>query len=88
MDRQALRRDFYPFVYRRLQRTGVQFGRSRYWSPALAPMIEPAQVVRVHYHPGNPTCVWVSAGDNVLIEAKVVAGVALGEASRLKFKMS
>jgi putative transposase len=80
----TLRRDFYPFVYRRLQRTGVQFAQSRYWNPALAPLIHPTRMVKVHYHPDNPTCVWVRADDDILIEATVVAGVALGEARRAK----
>ena len=80
----TLRRDFYPFVHRQLQRTGVQFAQSRYWSPALAPLIHPARMVKVHYHPDNPACVWVRADDDILIEATVVAGVALGEAKRAK----
>jgi len=84
MDRATVRRDFYPFKYRRMQRTGVQFARSRYWNPALAPLIHPERMVRVHYHPDNPSCVWVRGEDNVLIEATVVAGVALGEGLRVK----
>jgi putative transposase len=84
MERAALRRDFYPFVYRRLQRTGIQFAKSRYWNSALAPLIHPTRMVKVHYHPDNPTCVWVRAEDDILIEAAVVAGVALGEAQRAK----
>ncbi|MCP1375162.1 Mu transposase C-terminal domain-containing protein [Dyella lutea] len=82
MERSTLRRDFYPFVHRRLQRTGVQFAQSRYWNPALAPLIHPNRVVKVHYHPDNPACVWVRADDDILIEATVVAGVALGEGKR------
>jgi putative transposase len=84
IERSALCRDFYPFVHRRLQRTGVQFAQSRYWSPALAPLIHPARMVKVHYHPDNSACVWVRADDDILIEATVVAGVALGEAQRAK----
>jgi putative transposase len=78
MDHTALRRDFYPFAYRRMQRTGIQFGKSRYWAPALAPLIYPERMVKVHYHPDNSLCVWVRGEENVLIEAAVVAGVALG----------
>ena len=84
IERSTLRRDFYPFVSRRLQRTGVQFAQSRYWNPALAPLIRPKRMVKVHYHPENPACVWVRADDDILIEATVVAGVALGEAKRAK----
>lgn len=84
IERSTLRRDFYPFVYRRLQRTGVEFARSRYWDPALAPLVHPTRMVKVHYHPDNPTCVWVRADDDILIEAVAVAGVALGEAQRTK----
>lgn len=88
MERSTLRRDFYPFVYRRLQRTGVQFAQSRYWNPALAPLIHPTRMVKVHYHPDNPACVWVRADDDILIEVAVVAGVALGEAQRAKLDES
>lgn len=88
MERSTLRRDFYPFVYRRLQRTGVQFAQSRYWNPALAPLIHPTRMVKVHYHPDNPACVWVRADDDILIEAAVVAGVALGEAQQAKLDES
>lgn len=84
IERSTLRRDFYPFVYRRLQRTGVEFARSRYWNPALAPLIHPTRMVKVHYHPDNPTCVWVRADDDILIEAAAVAGIALGEVQRAK----
>lgn len=88
MERSTVRRDFYPFVSRRLQRTGVQFAQSRYWNPALAPLIHPTRMVKVHYHPDNTACVWVRAGDDILIEATVVAGVALGEAKREKLDKS
>ena len=84
IEHSTLRRDFYPFVQRRLQRTGVQFAQSRYWNPALAPLIRPKRMVKVHYHPENLACVWVRADDDILIEATVVAGVALGEAKRAK----
>lgn len=88
IERSTLRRDFYPFVYRRMQRTGVQFARSRYWDPALAPLINPTRMVKVHYHPDNPSCVWVRADDDILIEAMAVAGVALSEAQQIKLDSS
>lgn len=88
IERSTLRRDFYPFVYRRLQRTGVQFAKSRYWNPALAPLIHPTRMVKVHYHPDNSVCVWVRADGDILIEATIVAGVALGEAQRAKLDES
>lgn len=80
IDNRDLRRDFYPFVYRRMQRTGVQFENSRYWHPDLAALIAPDRMVQVHYHPGNLSCVWVRGSDNLLIEAPAVAGAALGKA--------
>jgi len=79
MDRAAVRRDFYPFKYRRMQRTGVQFARSRYWHPAFEPLIHPERRVCVHYRPGDPSRVWVRGEDHILIEAPAVAGVALKE---------
>jgi putative transposase len=72
-----LRRDFYPFVFRRIQRTGVQLGQSRYWASALAPLVHPQRQVRVHYNKQNPSCVWIRADGDVLVEAVVVAGAAL-----------
>lgn len=77
MDRLTLLRDFFPFVYRRIQRTGVQYARSRYWHESLAPLIHPERTVPVHYDPDDLSRVWVRGGDNVLIEAAAVAGVAL-----------
>jgi putative transposase len=79
MDRATVRRDFYPFEHRRMQRTGVQFARSRYWHPDLAPLIHPERRVCVHYHPGDLSRVWVRGEDHILIEAPAVAGVALLE---------
>jgi putative transposase len=79
LDGKAVRRDFYPFVYRRMQRTGVQYGRSRYWHASLAPLVHPHRVVRVHYRPGDDSRVWVRDDDNLLIEAPAVAGPALRE---------
>lgn len=74
-----LRRDFYPFVFRRLQRTGVQFGQSRYWNNALVPLVHPERQVRVHFHPHDRSRVWVRGEDNCLTEAVAVAGAALAE---------
>lgn len=79
MDREALRRDFYPFVRRRLQRTGVSFRSSRYWHEALASMIHPEREATVHYDPDDPSRVWIEGDDDSLIEATAVAGRAKGE---------
>jgi putative transposase len=75
-----IRRDFYPFVMRRLQRTGVQWARSRYWHSALASMIHADRTVMVHYNPHDLSRVWVRVDDSEIIEAEAVAGPALGEA--------
>ncbi|GAB3038684.1 DDE-type integrase/transposase/recombinase [Oleiagrimonas citrea] len=83
IDNKALRRDFYPFVYRRMQRTGVHFKRSRYWHPDLALLVHPECQVQVHYHPEDSSRVWVRADDDLLIETPAVAGVALGEGKRV-----
>ena len=72
-------RDFFPFVYRRLQRTGVQYAQSRYWHESLAPLIYREPKVRVHYHPNDPSKVWVRTASNDMIEASAVAGAALNE---------
>lgn len=77
-----LRIDFYPFVYRRIRRTGVQFELSRYWSGALAPLVHPERRLPVHYHPRDPSKVWVRTEEGGLIEALVVAGRALGEGGK------
>jgi len=77
-----LQRDFYPFEFRRMQRTGVQFNQSRYWDPALAPLVHPKRQVRVHYHPHDPSRVWVRTEKGGLIEAAAVAGAALEEGVR------
>jgi len=84
MDRATVRRDFYPFEYRRMQRTGVQFAGSRYWHPDLAPLIHPERRVCVHYHPDDLSRVWVRSEDNILVEATVVAGRRLREGLRVK----
>ena len=78
-DRMALLRDFFPFVHRRLQRTGVEYGRSFYWNESLAPLIRPGLSVMVHYDPDDPSRVWVRVNDNILIEAGATRGAAFGE---------
>jgi putative transposase len=75
-----IRRDFYPFVIRRLQRTGIQWARSRYWHSALAALIHADRSVMVHYNPLDRSRVWVRVDDSALIEAIAVAGPAVDEA--------
>lgn len=79
-----IRRDFYPFVMRRLQRTGVQWARSRYWHSSLAELIHVERNVMVHYNPLDPSRVWVRLKDSELIEAEAIAGPAMGEATLLR----
>lgn len=80
LDAMHIRRDFYPFVIRRLQRTGIQWARSRYWHGALAALIHADRSVMVHYNPLDRSRVWVRIDDSELIEATAVAGPAVGEA--------
>lgn len=75
----TLRMDFYPYKYRLIRRTGVEFKRSRYWNDALAPLVHPDRQLAVHYYPHDLSKVWVRTEDGHLIEALVVAGRALGE---------
>lgn len=74
-----IRLDFLPFEHRRLQRTGVQLWRSRYWSEPLSCVFRPALVVKVHYHPHELGRVWVRTEDDHVIEAYAVAGPAAGQ---------
>jgi putative transposase len=82
MDREALWRDFFPFERRRLQRTGVQFKRSRYWHASLASLIHPDRQVTLHYDPDDLSRIWIRDDDDTLIEAVAIAGRAKGEATR------
>jgi putative transposase len=79
VDREDLCCDFFPFEYRRLQRTGVEFKRSRYYHSSLSPLIPKEPTVRVHYDRDNLSKVWIRTAANVLIEASAVAGAALKE---------
>jgi putative transposase len=79
----TLRSDFYPFEYRRMQRTGVQFQCSRYWNDALAPLVHPERQLAVHYHPNDTSRVWVRTEEGALIEALPVAGRAVQEERRV-----
>jgi putative transposase len=48
MDAHTLRRDFFPFEFRRLTRTGVHFRQTVYWHPALTALVGPQTQVMVH----------------------------------------
>lgn len=82
IDKEALWRDFFPFKRHRLQRTGVEFRRSRYWHESLAPLIRPGVYIMFHYDPDDTSRIWVRVDDNTLIEAVAVAGRAKGEGVR------
>jgi len=88
IERAALRRDFYPFKIRRLERTGILFDKSQFWAPALAPLIQPELKVKCHYHPDVADIIWVRGDDDILIEATAVAGKAFGEGMRVKLDES
>lgn len=69
--------DFYPFEARSVQRGGVEFKRSRYWHPALAPWVGRDDEVIVRYHPRDLSRVFIRTPSGEDIEARAVAGRAL-----------
>lgn len=73
----ALHRDFFPFVFRRLQRTGIQWAGTRYWHPSLAPFVGPEVHLRLHYHPDDSSRAWVRIPGGDLVEVLPVAGRAI-----------
>lgn len=76
--------DFLPYVTRRLQRTGVEFRRARYWSEALRCQVRPERFVQVHYDPREPSRVWVRLDDDVVIPADAVTGPGAGQCRQAK----
>jgi putative transposase len=77
MDAESLHRDFFPSEVRRLQRTGIQLGGTRYWAPELADLVGPNAMIRVHFNPQQPEVVWPRLPDGRLVEARAVAGRAI-----------
>jgi putative transposase len=73
------RMDFLPFEFRKLRRTGIEFGASRYWHEDLAPMLNRTEDVRLRYDPRSPGQIWVKRDDGVLVTAPAIAGRAVGQ---------
>lgn len=67
-------RDFYPFEQRTVQRGGIEFKRSRYWHPALAPFVGRDVEVVVRYHPRDLSRVFVRTPDGLDLVVPAVAG--------------
>jgi len=66
--------DFFPFEARSVQRGGVEFKRSRYWHPALAPWVGRDTEVTVRYHPRDLSRVFIRTPAGEDIVAQAVAG--------------
>lgn len=76
----TFRMDFLPLESRRLQRTGVQFERSRYWHPKLTPLITPNAQITLRYEPEDLSRIWIlDTTTDTYIEAAAVQGRAVGE---------
>ncbi|TBR39402.1 MULTISPECIES: Mu transposase C-terminal domain-containing protein [Dyella] len=75
---------FLPFVKRRLQRTGIQFRRSRYWAEPLACWVHPERVLQIHYDPRNLSRIWVRTPDDHTIQLEAVAGRAAGQPQNVR----
>jgi putative transposase len=71
--------DFLPQAFRRVRRTGVEFARSRYWHDDLTAMLRQKDDAELRFDPRDPRCVWVRAGRMGFVEARAIAGRALGD---------
>lgn len=71
--------DFLPRAFRRIRRTGIEFGRSRYWNDDLAAFLRQREDAEIRYDPRDPSCIWVRAGRLGFIAAKAIAGRAIGD---------
>src|SRR5581483_1557765 len=70
---------FLPGELRVLRRTGIEFNRSRYWSPALSSWIGQRKKVIVHQHPWDPQHVYVRAPNGELVIARATRAEALAD---------
>jgi putative transposase len=73
------RLDFLPRAFRRIRRTGVEFGRSRYWHEDLAAFLRQREDAEIRYDPRDTSCIWVRAGRLGFIQARAIAGRAVGD---------
>lgn len=75
----SFRIDFLPLAIRRVQRTGVEFLRSRYWHDGLLPLAGPETQAVLRYDPDDLSRIWLRTTDHRVLEVPVVAGRALTE---------
>jgi len=73
----ALRIDFLPLAYRRVQRTGIEFLRSRYWAETLSSLIGLQRSIIIRYDPRDLSCLWFRQDDGVIVTLPAVAGRVL-----------
>lgn len=73
----AFRIDFLPLAYRRVQRTGIEFLRSRYWVEPLTHLIGLQRVVMIRYDPRDLSCIWFRQDDGIVVTVPAVAGRVL-----------
>lgn len=69
------RLDFFPLQWRKVQRTGIELQRTRYWHEDMSPLI--GQIVAVRYHPAEGGQVYVRRADGVLVTLPAIAGRAI-----------
>ena len=74
------RLDFFPLQWRKVQRTGIELHRTRYWHDDLAPLLN--QMVAVRYHPAERRQVYVRRPDGVLVIVSAIAGLAVDPTPR------
>lgn len=73
----AFRIDFLPLAYRRAQRTGIEFLRSRYWAESLSEVIGPQRSIIIRYDPRDLSHIWFRKDDGTIVTLPAVAGRVL-----------
>ena len=73
----AFRIDFLPLAFRIVQRTGIDFSRSRYWAEGLVPLIGLQRQIIVRYDPRDLSCLWIRLEDGTILTVPAVAGRVL-----------
>jgi putative transposase len=73
------RLDFLPRDFRRIRRTGIEFHRSRYWHSDLAAFLRQQEDAEIRFDPRDLSCIWVKAGRLGFVQARAIAGRAIGD---------
>lgn len=73
----AFRIDFLPLAYRRVQRTGIEFLRSRYWAEPLSSLIGLQRSIFIRYDPRDLSRIWFRKVDGIIVTVPAVAGRVL-----------